>query len=87
MGNCTVIGKGHSDALVTIVDRKSKFTLSQQVERKTAELVTQATIALLELYKHLIHIITADNDKEFSLNEKTSEALNAEIYFAHPYAF
>nr|AFT63974.1 integrase catalytic region [gamma proteobacterium D250] len=27
----TVIGKGHSSALVTIVDRKSKFTLSQQV--------------------------------------------------------
>nr|WP_256473982.1 IS30 family transposase [Microbulbifer okhotskensis] len=82
----TVIGKGHSGALVTIVDGKSKFTLSQQVERKTAELVTQATIALLEPYKHLVHTITADNGKEFALHEKISMALDAEVYFAHPHA-
>ncbi|WP_226646230.1 IS30 family transposase [Microbulbifer variabilis] len=82
----TVIGKGHSGALVTIVDRKSKFTLSQQVERKTAELVAQATIALLEPYRHLVHTITADNGKEFALHEKISEALDAQVYFAHPYS-
>ncbi len=39
----TALGNGHSDAQVTIVELKSKFTLSQQAEHKTAELVTQAT--------------------------------------------
>jgi len=82
----TIIGKGHSGALVTIVDRKSKFTLSQQVGHKTAELVTQATIELLEPYKHLVHTITADSGKEFTQHEKITEALDAEVYFAHRYA-
>ncbi|XZZ03030.1 IS30 family transposase [Microbulbifer sp. ZKSA006] len=82
----TVIGKGHSGALVTIVDRKSKFTLSQQVECKTAELVAQATIVLLEPYRDFVHTITADNDKEFALHEKISEALDTKVYFAHPYS-
>ncbi len=31
----------------TIVDGKNKLTLSQQVERTTAELVTEATMVLL----------------------------------------
>ncbi|GAB2888013.1 hypothetical protein ACCI51_01720 [Microbulbifer echini] len=48
----TAIGKGHSGALVTRVDGKSKFTLFQKVERKTAELV-----AKLEPYKVLLHTI------------------------------
>ncbi|WP_445360453.1 IS30 family transposase [Microbulbifer sp. EKSA005] len=82
----TVIGKGHSGALVTIVDRKSKFTLSQQVERKTAELVAQAAIALLEPYRDFVHTITANNGKEFALHEKIGEALDAKVYFAHPYS-
>jgi transposase, IS30 family len=43
----TVIGKGHSGALVTLVERVTQFTLSAQVNQKSAEAVTQATIALL----------------------------------------
>jgi len=40
-----VIGKGHSDALVTIVERKTKFTVSMRTNGKTVETVTAATIA------------------------------------------
>ena len=43
----TVIGKNHKGALVTIVDRKSKFTLIKKVKSKHAEGVTTATIELL----------------------------------------
>ena len=82
----TVIGKGHSGALVTIVDRKMKFTLSSRVMNKSAAAVTAAIIQLLEPYKEVVHTITADNGKEFAYHEQISKALDAEVYFAHPYS-
>jgi IS30 family transposase len=82
----TVIGKGHSGALVTIVERKMKFTVSAQVMSKSAADVTKATIRLLRPYKELVHTITADNGKEFAYHEKIRKALDAKVYFAHPYS-
>jgi IS30 family transposase len=82
----TVIGKGHSGALVTIVERVTKLTVSSRVNSKSAADVTQATIALLKPFKDVVHTITADNGKEFAYHEKFSEALSADVYFAHPYS-
>ena len=80
------IGKGHSGALVTIVERVTNFTVSAQVNRKSAADVTQATIALLRPLKDVVHTITADNGKEFAYHEKIGSALSADVYFAHPYS-
>lgn len=82
----TVIGKGHSGALVTIVERVTKFTVSAQVDGKTAAAVTQATIALLRPFKDFVFTITADNGKEFAYHEQIAEALSTDVYFAHPYS-
>lgn len=82
----TMIGKGHSGALVTIVERVTKFTVSAQVNSKSAVDVTRATIALLRPFKDVVHTITADNGKEFAYHEEISEALSTEVYFAHPYS-
>jgi len=81
----TVIGKNHQGALVTIVDRVSKFTLIKIVASKHAEVVTEATISLLKPYMDKTFTITADNGKEFAGHEKMTEALGADVYFAHPY--
>jgi len=82
----TMIGKGHSGALVTIVERATNFTVSKQVASKSAAAVTQATIELLEPLKDVVYTITADNGKEFSFHEEISETLGADVYFAHPYS-
>jgi IS30 family transposase len=82
----TVIGKGHSGALVTIVERATNFTVSAQVNSKSAADVTEATIRLLQPFKDVVHTITADNGKEFAYHEKISQALSADVYFAHPYS-
>lgn len=82
----TVIGKNHKGALVTIVDRKSKFTLIQKVDSKHAEGVTAATIDLLKPYKENVLTITADNGKEFAWHEIMSTELETQVYFAHPYS-
>lgn len=81
----TVIGQNHQGALVTIVDRVSKFTLIKKVESKHAEVVTAATISLLQPYLNKTLTITADNGKEFAGHETIKKQLNADVYFAHPY--
>lgn len=82
----TVIGKAHRGALVTIVERVTNFTVSAQVNSKSAADVTRATIALLRPLKDVVHTITADNGKEFAYHEEISKALSADVYFANPYS-
>jgi IS30 family transposase len=82
----TVIGKNHQGALVAIVDRVSKFTLIKKVASKHADVVTEATITLLRPYLDKTITITADNGKEFAGHEKIKAALDADVYFAHPYS-
>ncbi|MBV1869945.1 MAG: IS30 family transposase, partial [Gammaproteobacteria bacterium] len=77
-----VIGKGHGGALVTAVERKTKFTVSKRINDKTAETVTAATTSLLKPFKDLVFTITADNGKEFAYHERIAKALGAKVYFA-----
>jgi len=82
----TIIGKGHQGAIVTLVDRKSKFTLMKIVKSKHADAVTKAIIELLYPIKKLVHTITADNGKEFSYHEEIVNKLNLKFYFCDPYS-
>jgi len=82
----TVIGKNHQGVLVTLVERVSKLTLIKKVASKHAEVVTEATIQLLMPYRDKTLTVTADNGKEFAGHEQIKVALNADVYFAHPYS-
>jgi len=82
----TIIGKNHKGALVTAVERNTKFTCISHVPKKEAELVSNALIEMLNPYKGLVHTLTSDNGKEFSDHQKVADALEAEFYFAHPYS-
>ena len=81
----TVIGKGHSGALVTIVERVTKYAVSAHVNSKSAADVTAVTIARLKPFKDVVHTITAGNGKEFAYHEQMAASLSADVYFAHPY--
>jgi len=81
----TVIGKNHKGALVTIVDRKSKFTLIKRVANKRADMVADATIDLLKPFRKKVHTITADNGKEFAQHALIAKDLKSLFFFAHPY--
>jgi len=81
----TVIGANHKGVLVTIVDRKSKFTLIKKVPSKHAEVVSKAIVEMLQPIKQLTHTITSDNGKEFAYHEEVSKALNAKFFFCNPY--
>ena len=81
----TVIGKNHVGALVTIVDRASKFTLIKKVSSRKASEVTKALIEMLYPIRGITHTITSDNGKEFAYHEEVSKALDTKFYFANPY--
>jgi IS30 family transposase len=81
----TVIGKNHKGAIVTAVERKTKFSCLKRVPKKEAPLVTNALIDMLKPYKKLVHTMTGDNGKEFSQHEKIANELQTDFYFAHPY--
>ena len=82
----TIIGKNHKGAIVTLTERKSNFQLMKKVDSKHAEGVTKAIIQLLKEAKIPVETITFDNGKEFAKHERIAKALNADVYFAHPYS-
>lgn len=81
----TVIGANHQQALVTIVERKSRYTVIKKVNRKTAAEVSAATIELLAQYGEKVKSITYDNGLEFAGHETINEVLGIKSYFAKPY--
>jgi IS30 family transposase len=82
----TIIGKNHKQAIVSLTERRSRFTLIQKVKRKTAQCVTEAIISLLAPFSDQVHTLTADNGKEFAGHKVIADTLSAQFYFAHPYA-
>lgn len=82
----TLVGKAHQGALVSLVERKSRYTLLWPVERRQADLVRDALISLLLPFMAWVHTITGDNGKEFAEHGQIAEILKAVFYFAHPYS-
>lgn len=81
----TIIGKNHKQAIVTVVERKTKYTLMKKVDRKTAVLVGEALVKLLKTMVN-VFTITSDNGKEFSDHINVAKKLKADFYFANPYS-
>ena len=82
----TMIGAGQKGAIVTLVERKSRFTMLDKVEHRTADATEEAIVRML--LPHILQVltITCDNGKEFAYHEKVAQQLQADMYFAHPYA-
>lgn len=81
-----IIGKNHKQALVTVVDIHSKFTIAKKVPNKKANIVSAALIEMILPIKNWVHTITSDNGKEFAYHERVSNSLQCDYYFCHPYA-
>jgi IS30 family transposase len=80
-----VIGAGQQQALVTLNERKSRYTLIGKVARKTAQAVSDTMISLLTPFADCVHTLTTDNGKEFAQHERIAARLDAQFFFAHPY--
>ncbi|WP_143728830.1 IS30 family transposase [Microbulbifer sp. GL-2] len=82
----TIIGKGRGGALLTMVERKTLYTVIVRLTGKRSDLLAEAAVSHMVSIKDKIKTITFDNGLEFSGHETIAEGLDAEIYFAHPYS-
>ena len=81
----TIIGAKHQGAIVSAVDRKSKYCVLAKVPDKKAVNVTAKLKDRLGVHKSTVLTLTADNGKEFAEHEDIASALEADFYFAKPY--
>ena len=82
----TIIGKNHKQAILTIVDRKTKYLWIQKLIFKRSENVAKASNKILASVAKYIHTITADNGSEFATYEEIENKLGIDFYFCDPYS-
>lgn len=82
----TVIGKGRQSALLTLVERKTLYTVIVRLRGKQADLLAKAAVKVMKPMADRLHTLTLDNGLEFAQHEQIARELKANIYFAHPYA-
>ena len=82
----TIIGKGRKGALLTMVERKTLYTVIVRLSGKRADLLAKSAIQGMRHLKDKIKTITLDNGLEFAKHEMIARGLETDIYFAHPYA-
>ena len=80
-----VSGVHHRGFLVTLVERRSKYTLIGHVKQKNSVEVKKEIVSLLAPHKERVQTITYDNGREFTAHESINESLDCRSYFAKPY--
>lgn len=81
----TIIGANKKQAIVSLVDRRTRYTLLRKVKNKTASLVSEAIIQELKRVNVAFHTLTLDNGLEFADHQRVNRALGGASYFARPY--
>src|SRR5271170_1408834 len=81
----TIIGAGHQGAIMSHVERKSKYTKLAKLPDNSANSVVKASRRILLPLASRVETITYDNGKEFASHAEIVAALGAKSYFAKPY--
>lgn len=81
----TVMGKGSSDCIVTVTERKTGFLQIGKLPNRTTESLNQKVLMLIRRHPADFKTITADNGTEFHQYKLIEEKCSAKFYFANPY--
>jgi transposase, IS30 family len=79
----TIIGKNHTGAALTLVDRKSLYVWIQPMVHRYAHTTANACIKAMANFKP--HSITFDNGRPFAAYDLMAQHTGADIYFADAY--
>ncbi len=82
----SIVGKHHKGIIVSMVERKTRFTKLAKLECAKAAGVAVALVRKLRCFRGFVHSITSDNGKEFANHCHVSNALNTDFFFAKPYS-
>jgi IS30 family transposase len=78
-----LLGKRGRSALLTMIDRRSRYVLVRHVKRVNARRVATATRRALKRFRGITKTVTNDNGVEFQ-KEKLQAAIGVPIYFTNP---
>ncbi|MFI3239333.1 MAG: IS30 family transposase [Bacteroidales bacterium] len=82
-----IIGKANKDAMLTLVERKTGFTIIENLPNgKDSKALSKTVCRVLFPYRAFVKTITTDNGSEFADHKTISKRLNTQIFFAHPYS-
>ena len=81
----TVKDTPNNRSIVTLVDRKSRLTITASVDSLHADVVARAIIAVLTPLAAWVQTLTMDNGREFAHHELFGAKLDADVFFAKPY--
>ena len=73
----TIVGKGQKSALLTLVERVTRYTIICKLKNLKAEDTVRAAVRALKAHKARVLTITMDNGKEFYQHTKIAKALAA----------
>lgn len=83
----TVVGKGRSGYVATVVDRKSRYLVARTLEACSSRQVRTALHdAMRRLPPDKRRTLTVDNGREFTCHRDLARLLSMNVYFAHPYS-
>ena len=80
----SIVGKGHRGAIISMVERNTRFAKIIKVNDRKAARVAASLVKQLRKFKSKVLTITSDNGKEFAYNQYVSNALSADFFFAKP---
>lgn len=79
-------GASKSGYLVTLVERRTRFTLVDRTMSKEAQEVTRTICRMFNTTSEASRLtLTLDNGKEFARHERMARKTGMDIFFAHPY--
>ena len=81
----TVMGKDTKHCLLTLVERKSGFTIIRLLQDRTTRAVTDAALLVIRNPEHTFNTITFDNGTEFHDYKELEKDGGPTCYFATPY--
>ena len=82
----TVVSRQSTAAVLLLIERKTRVTLIEKLQQKTALANSQGIITRLEeLPQHLRQTITYDNGSENTEHETVNQKLQTRSYFCNPY--
>ncbi|EQD27250.1 transposase, IS30 family, partial [mine drainage metagenome] len=76
----TLMGRHQRGVLVSLVERKSGYTVLTALPRRTAQAFREATVRLLRPHQARVHTLTLDNGKEGAQHERIARSLAARVY-------
>ena len=79
-----IAGKDQKSALLTLVERATRYTIICKLKNLKAEDTARAAVRALKAHKDGVHTVTMDDGKGFYRHTRTAEALAAETCFCRP---